>query len=54
MTHSKRGHRRPSDGPEIWRHPAVIYMPVPETGAERLFSTIAAARDYHDRHTRRG
>lgn len=29
-------------------------MAVPEFGAERLFSPIAMARDYHDRHTRRG
>lgn len=53
-TNSKRVHRRPSDGPEIWHHPAGIYMAVPEIGSERLFSTIAKARDYYDRHNRRG
>lgn len=53
-TNSKRMYERPSDGPEIWRHPAGIYMAVPKIGAERIFSSIAAARDYHDRHARRG
>lgn len=52
-TNSKLVYPRPADGPEIWRHPVGIYMAVPNIGEERLFSSIAAARDYHDRCRRR-
>lgn len=50
-TASKRVHKSKS-GPEIWIHPAGIYMAVPAIGAERIFSSIAAARDYHARCVR--
>lgn len=47
---SRRVYVKKRTGPEIWKHPANIYMAVPEAGAERLFSTIEAARDHHKRH----
>jgi len=49
--HSKRLPKKSSGGFEIWKHPAGIYMAVPEPGKERLFSAIAAARDYHSQHS---
>lgn len=49
--HSKRLPEKSSGGFEIWKHPAGIYMAVPEPGKERLFSAIAAARDYHSQHS---
>jgi hypothetical protein len=50
---SKLIYQRPADGPTLWQHPAGIYMAVPNIGEERLFSSLAAARDYHNRRGRR-
>jgi hypothetical protein len=48
-TISKLVHTRKSAGPEISRHPAGVYMAVPQIGEERIFSNSEAAHDYHKR-----
>ncbi len=43
---------RSPEGAEIRNHSTGSYMAVPDSGTEKLFSTMAAARDYNDKHTR--